>query len=323
VRWIALLLALLLVTTARADDLRPGYLEFTETAPGKWQMTWKAPILGGLAAGATPIVPAGCMRDTERRETRDAALLSVSLLRCEGDLAGKRIGVAGMDTLFTDALVRIAPLGQPVQAARLTPETPTVVVAERPERGSVARTYFRLGVEHIVFGFDHLLFVAALVLLLRGVWRVAATVTAFTLAHSVTLVATTLGLVSVPRAPVESVIALSILFLAVEIVKARPSELRLSERHPWTVAFLFGLLHGFGFAGALAEIGLPEGEVPTALLTFNLGVEAGQLGIVAAVALLLAAIRWAAPPALRPAQVAAAYAIGGTAGFWFIERTLA
>jgi hydrogenase/urease accessory protein HupE len=210
-----------------------------------------------------------------------------------------------------------------VQAARLTPEAPSVEVLRQPGHAQVAQTYFKLGVEHIVFGFDHLLFVVALVVLINGAWRVAATVTAFTLAHSVTLVATALGLVSVPRAPIESAIALSIVYVALEIVRARPGAPRLSERRPWIVAFLFGLLHGFGFAGALAEIGMPEGEVPMALLSFNLGVEAGQLVIVAAALTVLAAIRRFALPALRPARLATAYAIGSMASFWLIERTLA
>ena len=157
-------------------------------------------------------------------------------------------------------------------------------------------------------------------LLLNGVWRVAATITAFTIAHSITLVATTLEWISVPRAPVEAVIALSIVFLAVEIVKRDPDNPRLSERIPWVVAFLFGLLHGFGFAGALAEIGLPQGDVPTALLTFNLGVEAGQLAIVGAALAVLAAIRRISEAALRPTQTVAAYGIGSIAAMWLIER---
>lgn len=320
---LALLFVLFAAVPASADDLRPGYLELRETSPNDWQMTWKAPIRGGLATAATPSIPDGCRMSEERRDVVNGALITVATIRCQGEIAGHRIGLNGLDTLFTDALVRIAPIGRPVMAARLTPETPDYAVPARPHPFDVATTYFKLGVEHILFGFDHLLFVVALVVLLRGAWRVAATITAFTVAHSITLIATSLGLVSLPRAPVESAIALSIMFLALEIVRIRPGEVRLSERFPWIVAFLFGLLHGFGFAGALAEIGMPEGEVPVALLTFNLGVEAGQLAIVAAASLVICAIRYLAAPALRPAQLAAAYAIGGMASFWFIERTFA
>ena len=165
-------------------------------------------------------------------------------------------------------------------------------------------------------------FVVALVLLLSGFWTIAKAVTAFTVAHSITLVGTTLGLLGLPQRPVEAIIALSIVFLAVEIVKKREGVPRLSERVPWVVAFLFGLLHGFGFAGALKEIGLPESDVPTALLTFNLGVEAGQLIIVAATIAIVAALRHLRPQAERPAILAATYGIGAVASLWLLERVL-
>jgi hydrogenase/urease accessory protein HupE len=210
-----------------------------------------------------------------------------------------------------------------MQALRLTAASPMAEIAARPDRWQVAWTYFVIGIEHIVFGFDHLLFVVSLVLLLTGGWAVAKAVTAFTVAHSITLIGTTLGVLGLPQRPVESVIALSIVFLAVEIAKKRPDALRLSERAPWIVAFLFGLLHGFGFASALAEIGLPEGEVPMALLAFNLGVEAGQLGIVIGGFAVLELLRRMAASLLAPALRLAAYVIGITASYWIIERTLA
>jgi len=192
---------------------------------------------------------------------------------------------------YDDALVRVAPLDRPVQAERLTAARPRIVVAVRPDGWQVARTYFQLGVSHILTGWDHLLFVIALVLLLRRGGIVVRAATAFTIAHSLTLIGTTLGLIGLAQAPVEALIALSIVFLAVEIAKQREGSPRLSERVPWVVAFLFGLLHGFGFAGALREIGLPESDVPAALLTFNFGVEAGQLVIIAAVLAGIALVR--------------------------------
>ena len=188
---------------------------------------------------------------------------------------------------------------------------------------NVAATYTLLGIEHILLGFDHLFFVLALVLLLKGGWLVAKTVTAFTVAHSITLVGSTLGLLSLPSQPVEAVIALSIIFLAIEVVKSRPDDIRLSERFPWIVAFLFGLLHGFGFAGALAEIGLPEGDVPLALLTFNLGVEIGQLVIVAIALALLHGLRLSRGQWVQPTKTALSYGIGIVATYWFIERMVA
>jgi hydrogenase/urease accessory protein HupE len=197
-----------------------------------------------------------------------------------------------------------------------------MIVAAVPDRWEVARTYLVLGIEHILTGYDHLLFVIALVLLLGRPWEVVRAATAFTVAHSITLAGTTLGLFGLAQAPVEALIALSIVFLAVEIVKQEEGAPRLSERIPWVVAFLFGLLHGFGFAGALREIGLPETDVPMALLTFNVGVELGQLVIIGGVLALIALVRRFAPPAQRPATIAATYAIGITASFWFLQRLL-
>jgi hydrogenase/urease accessory protein HupE len=251
-----------------------------------------------------------------------AALLARWDIDCGEALAGRSVRLSGMENTPADALLRYQSANGITQAARLTPANPSAVIMQKADRWQVARTYFVTGVEHILMGYDHLLFVLCLVLLLNGAWRVAATVTAFTIAHSLTLVATTLELISVPGPPVEATIALSIVFLAVEIVKRKPGELRLSERFPWVVAFLFGLLHGFGFAGALAEIGLPQGEVPMALLTFNLGVEAGQLVIVAVAMLVLWALRRAHALYAARVQMISAYAIGGIAVMWLLQRVL-
>ena len=310
----------------RADDLRPGYLEIREMPATpqnayRYAVTWKAPIKPGLAASVMPTFPTDCAElSAPERSIDSAALLTRWTIGCTTSLAGRSISLAGIEDTPGDALMRYQALDGGTQAARLTPSTPTANIAAKPDRWQVARTYFVTGVEHILMGYDHLLFVLSLVLLLNGAWRVAATVTAFTIAHSLTLIATTLQLVSLPRAPVEAAIALSIVFLAVEIVKREPGNPRLSERIPWIVAFLFGLLHGFGFAGALAEIGLPQGEVPTALLTFNLGVEAGQLVIVAAALMTIALLKRVRQNWLDPAKTVAAYAIGSVAAMWLIIR---
>ena len=215
-------------------------------------------------------------------------------------------------------LVRLQSADGTLQAVRATPDEPMVELAEAPTRRSVASTYFLLGVEHILGGIDHLLFVLALVLLITSVRRLVETITAFTVAHSLTLVGASLGWVSLPTSPVEAVIALSIVFLANEIACKRKGTTRLSQRRPWVVAFAFGLLHGFGFAGALSEIGLPEGEIPMALLTFNLGVEAGQLVFLAAVLAVLAII--SRLRVREPIDAFASYAIGITASVWLVER---
>ncbi len=317
-------LMLCLCGPARADELRPFYLELRETRAGQWDVLWKAPVLGGVAASGRPLLPAPCRLAMNPPQLVGGALVASGKARCTRTLAGTRVGVAGLAPGSPDGLVRIAPLGRPVQALQLRADAPTIMVAARATRWQVAQTYAVIGVEHILAGIDHLLFVVALVLLLQRGWPVVAAATAFTIAHSITLAGTTLGLFGLPQAPVEAVIALSIVFLAVEIVKAQtrsaPEQPRLSERLPWVVAFLFGLLHGFGFAGALREVGLPQGEVPIALLAFNIGVEAGQLLIIAAVAGLLATVRRLAPGALKPAIMASAYAIGSIASYWLIDR---
>ncbi len=327
-RWLAILWACLTLalcpTSARADELRPAYIEMTEQSPGQWSLLWKASANSRLGQSGEIIIPDNCEIEGEsQREFADSNILTRLSLRCAGSVQGQTIGLKGLELSSTDALVRVAPMDEAMQTLRLTPDQPAAILAKPSVISNVAATYAILGIEHILMGFDHLLFVLALVLLLKGGWLIAKTVTAFTIAHSLTLVGTTLGLLSLPSRPVESVIALSIVFLAVEIVKAKPGDLRLSERFPWVVAFLFGLLHGFGFAGALAEIGLPEGDVPLALLTFNLGVEIGQLVIVAVALAALYALRQYRDSWLHPAKTATAYGIGIIATYWFIERTFA
>jgi hydrogenase/urease accessory protein HupE len=321
-RWLLALLLCMIATSAMADELRPGYLEFTQRSSTEWTLVWKSPMRGGVTPQTAPLLPEGCEAKGEpTRERLPAAFVITYRIICPGDISGKTIGISDFEASQTDVLVRVAPIGRPVQALRLTAAEPTALIRTKPDRWQVARTYFITGVDHIVFGYDHLLFVVSLVLLLNGFWTIAKAVTAFTIAHSITLIGTTLGFLGLPQRPVESVIALSILFLAVEIVKKRPDQPRLSERIPWIVAFGFGLLHGFGFAGALNEIGLPESDVPTALLTFNLGVEAGQLAIVALALAGLALLRQFVAAAIGPVLKLSAYAIGTISAFWFIERT--
>jgi hydrogenase/urease accessory protein HupE len=323
-----LLLALLVlccaVSPARADELRPGFIAFSQRDAQHWRLVWKAPIGGGVTPATQPVLPAGCaVLGTPVRAMAVLAVVTTFDVRCVGGVAGKSIGLSSFSASQTDVLVRVAPLDRAVQAMRLTADAPMAVIAAKPDRWQVAKTYFVTGIDHILFGYDHLLFVVALVLLLSGLWTVAKAVTAFTVAHSLTLIGTTLGFLGLPQRPVESVIALSILFLAVEIVQKDPDQPRLSQRIPWVVAFGFGLLHGFGFAGALNEIGLPESDVPAALLTFNLGVEAGQLAIVLATAGLLFVLRRFAAGLAPVAIRAATYGIGTISAYWFIERTFA
>jgi hydrogenase/urease accessory protein HupE len=231
-------------------------------------------------------------------------------------LEGWEVAVHGLQTTMVDVLVRVAFVDGRVVTRLLRPEAPSFVLG-KADAGPPAGGYFVLGVEHILLGIDHLLFVLALVLIVRGAGPLVKTITAFTVAHSITLGLATLGVVHVPSAPVEAVIALSIVFVASEIL--RRGERGLTERAPWLVAGSFGLLHGFGFAGALSQVGLPLNDIPLALLFFNLGVEAGQLAFVAVTLGVIPSLsrvrlpEWA--PLLPP------YAIGGVAMFWVIQRT--
>lgn len=320
--------------SAHADEIRPGYLEIRQTTSDTYSLLFKVPALGddlrlaiyvNLPDGVSDVTPPQARFNggayTERRTIRRG-----------GGLSGQTIVIQGLSGTSTDVLVRIESIGGATQTERLSPTRTTFVVQAVPGSSEVAATYLRLGVEHILFGFDHLLFVLALVILVRDWRHVALTVTAFTVAHSITLAAATLGLVNVPGPPVEAAIALSIVLVAVEIVNARRGMPSLTARWPWLVAFCFGLLHGFGFAGALAEVGLPHHAIPTALLFFNLGVEVGQLAFVAAVLAAGELFRRAMALRLEPALVqltvnrldlTASYAIGALAAYWLIERTTA
>jgi hydrogenase/urease accessory protein HupE len=328
------LLSALLGYSARADEIRPGYLELRQTASDTYSLLFKIPALGDdLRLAIYVNLPKGTNDAAPPRAGFNGGAYSERrTVRRDGGMEAQTISIEGLSGTSTDVLVRIETLNGAVQTERLSPTNTTFVVRAAPGAWDVATTYLRLGIEHILFGFDHLLFVLALVILVRDWRRVALTVTAFTLAHSITLAAATLGLVNIPGPPVEASIALSIVLVAVEIVNARRGMPSLTARWPWLVAFCFGLLHGFGFAGALAEVGLPHHAIPIALLFFNLGVEIGQLTFVAAVLALGALFHYAAALRLEPESVqrttnrldvTAAYAIGAVAAYWLIERTSA
>jgi|APTNR8051073442_1049403.scaffolds.fasta_scaffold05033_6 hydrogenase/urease accessory protein HupE len=321
-KWL-LIIFVLFCAPARADEMRPAYIEFTQTNTTNWQLFWKVPLNSGLTPQSEPLLPDGCTVIGEpQREIFNMALLAKSQVSCTKSVLGASIGVKNFDPLQTDVFVRVAPIGSAIQSFRLSQEKPIAQIKAKASRWQVAQSYLITGIQHIITGYDHLLFVCALVLLLLKPWPIAKAATAFTIAHSVTLIGSTLGLIGLPQRPVEALIALSIIFMAVEIVKKDPAKTRLSEQFPWVIAFIFGLIHGFGFAGALREIGLPEGEVPMALLTFNLGVEVGQLIIVFGVLLFLSALKKMSAKVFIPVEKIASYLIGIIASYWFIERVL-
>jgi len=240
-----------------------------------------------------------------------------------GGLAGQTLAIDGIAGGVTDVIVRVERRDGTSQVERLLPQRPQFTVKAATSTAQIARSYLVLGIQHILGGVDHLLFVLALLLIVRGSRRIVATITAFTLAHSLTLVAATLGWVHVPGPPVEAMIALSIVFVAAEVVHGQRGRPGLTARAPWVVAFSFGLLHGFGFAGALAEVGLPQTAIPVALLMFNVGVEVGQLLFVACMlGLRMVAVR-SLSVLPRAALNVPPYAIGAVAMFWVIERVAA
>ena len=322
-RGIAALLGLLVALVGRpalAHEVRPAYLELRAESDTRFTTMLKLPTLGGRALKVRLEMPDGCVIDQTGAQETPGAEVVVGRVTCRASPYGRTARLAGLQNTLTDALVRVVQPSGEVATLRLTPDSPDFPVPRPTSRLDVFRTYGALGVEHILTGFDHLAFVGGLLLLVGTLRRLLATVTAFTLAHSLTLSAATLGLIHIPQAPVEALIALSILLVAVEVVALSRGSPGPIARHPARIAFTFGLLHGLGFASALREAGLPPQEIPVSLLAFNLGVEAGQVSFILAVtAVALVLGRVAKVPRAR-VLLLTGYAIGGMAAFWFLDR---
>lgn len=318
----ALTLLLLLQGTGLAHELRPGFLEIRQTGAETYDVRFKVPARGDMRLGLYVRLPGECTQVAPpRTEHTGNAFLEHLAVSCPGGLAGHQVSIDGLAGTFTDVVVRVESSDGAVQATRLTPDQPSFIAAAAPTWLDTARTYFLLGVEHILLGIDHLLFVLALLLLVRNAWMLVKVITAFTVAHSITLAAAALGWAQIPQAPVEAVIALSIMFVAAETIRQNRGESDLASKAPWVIAFAFGLLHGFGFGGALKEIGLPQSDIPLALLTFNLGVEAGQLVFVFAVLGLKVVVDRVLDLKVPWARNVAGYGIGSLAAVWFVQRT--
>ncbi len=328
------ILFLLFSSPVFAHEVRPAYLELRQTGTESYDVLWKVPARGdNLRLGLYVKFPSGTTEVTPPRTLfANNASMERWTVKHLGGLTGGQLHIAGLAGTMTDVLVRVENLAGPTQVTRLTPSSPSFVVTAAPAALEVSRTYLMLGVEHILFGIDHLLFVLALLILVKGWRKLVGTITAFTLAHSLTLVAATLGFVRVPATPVEATIALSIVFVACEILRRGSGRIGFTERWPWVIAFAFGLLHGLGFAGALSEVGLPQNAIPMALLCFNIGVELGQLlfiGIVLAAIAVAVRVTNSLTQAGGTRQHAvwcesiSAYAIGSLAMFWVVQRTAA
>ncbi len=327
---LALLLATLFLAMAGASatvahEVRPAYLEIDETTPGHYAISWKQPVVGELALHLVPHLSGAWL---EQRPSSTYAtpfyLIKIWRVASRAPLAGRTLSVEGLERSITDVLVRANVRDQKPYQAILRPDASSLVFAFSGATGLALPAYLSLGIEHILTGPDHLSFVLGLMLLVGLRWRLIKAVTAFTVAHSITLATAALGLVHFPSAVIEALVAMSILFLASELIRARQGEDSLTVRYPWLIAFTFGLLHGLAFAGALADVGLPPNAIPEALFLFNIGVELGQLMFIGAAAIAMIALaslsrrlpawweslRGEIPP----------YAIGTFAAFWFIER---
>lgn len=322
---IAALLLCCFALGAQADIFRPAYLELREAASDPtdqhYDVMWKVPAQGDLRLAVQVRFPADTTQIAPPQGIfAGGAYVERWQISRKGGLAGQTVEIDGIAGGITDVIVRIERLDGTSQMEHLLPQKPRFMVKGPTSTLQVAWSYLVLGIEHILGGVDHLLFVLALLLIVRGGRRIIATITAFTLAHSITLVAATLGWVHVPGPPVEAMIALSIVFVAAEIVHGLRGKPGLTARAPWVVAFTFGLLHGFGFAGALAEVGLPQKAIAVALLMFNVGVEIGQLIFVAVAVTAMALL--ARLPLQRRSWMpyAMPYAIGMVAMYWVIER---
>ncbi len=316
------LVATFFLPAAHAHESRPAYLEIKETAPGQFSVLWRTPVLAGMRLPLVLKMPDGVrnVKEPVIQELADSLLERRWIDAGPDGLAGKRVEIAGLQFTITDALVRVELLDGRTYQTIARPSQPWVEIAASQSWWQVMGTYMVEGIRHILFGADHLLFVLGLLLIVKDGWMLVKTITAFTVAHSITLAIATLGYAEAPALPLNAAIALSILFLGPEIVRSWRGETSFTIRHPWVVAFAFGLLHGFSFASALTTAGLPRGDLPLALLSFNVGVEVGQLGFVALILAMehsfrVLAIRWP-----RWVQALPGYAVGSLGAFWTVQR---
>jgi hypothetical protein len=320
VRLASWLILMLIATVARAHEVRPSYLEITEQLDGSIAVLWKQP-----ATTPTPLMPRFSTGWTDGQPLTNAQV-GEALVRTwavgspHAPLTNVTLDIVGLERTISDVLVRVTYADGTELTRLLKPSQPQLTLPSASKVTPPVREYLQLGFTHIWSGIDHLLYVLGLVLLVNNRWLLLKTITGFTVAHSITLAAAALGYVHIPAAPVEAVIALSIVYVAIELVHKLHGRVGLAQRAPWVVAMSFGLLHGLGFAGALAEVGLPAHAIPQALLLFNIGIELGQLAFVALVLAAGFALLRLAPIHAQALQWVPAYGIGSLASFWVIER---
>lgn len=308
--------------TAWAHEARPAYLELTETAPGRFDVLWRTPVLAGRRLPVVLKIPDD-VQNLQAPTVQELADSLVERRRIDAGstgLAGRRIEFVGLQLTITDVLVHVEMRDGRTWTTIARPSHPWVEIAASQTWLAVVGTYLGQGIRHILFGADHMLFVLGLLLIVKDRWMLLKTVTAFTVAHSITLAIATLAYAEVPVLPLNAAIALSILFLGPEIVRSWRGESSFTIEHPWVVAFCFGLVHGFGFASALTSAGLPRAALPLALVSFNVGVEIGQIAFVLLVVLLERSFRQLEMRWPRWVQMLPGYAVGSLGAFWTIQR---
>jgi hydrogenase/urease accessory protein HupE len=317
-----LIVMLAYVSGAQAHEVRPAYLELKETAPGQFSVLWRTPVMSGMRLPIVLKIPDDVqnLKEPTVQELADSLVERRWIDAGPDGLAGKRIEFVGLQLTITDVLIRLEMLDGRTWTTIARPSQPWVEIAASQTWLEVVGTYIVEGIRHILFGADHMLFVLGLLLIVKDGWILLKTVTAFTVAHSITLAIATLGYAEVPVLPLNAAIALSILFLGPEIVRSWRGETSFTIRHPWVVAFAFGLLHGFGFASALTSAGLPRHELPLALVSFNVGVELGQLGFIALVLALEYSFRALEVRWPRWVQALPGYTVGTLGAFWTVQR---
>ncbi len=306
-----------------AHEIRPAYLEINEVGVNQYAITFKVPVLNDRLPRIVPIFAVDYDSTTVSIQRNVDARISKWLLHTDKSISGTSLSIQNLERTLIDVILRIEFNSGEVSTLVIQPSKPSVIIPVQQSSWQVFNTFGKLGIEHILLGWDHLLFVLGLMLLIPSVNVLIGTITSFTIAHSITLVLSSLGKMSLPSAPVETVIALSVIFLAREYIMLSRGQQSITTRYPWTIAFVFGLLHGFGFAGALRDIGLPEHALPESLLSFNLGVEFGQILFVCLIIfvykLLLPLFRKIPSFWLRYLP---GYFIGGIASYWFIDRLM-
>lgn len=321
-RFLIPLLFIFTFLNAWSHEIRPAYLQIIQTSETTYEVFWKIPRMGDQVPKIHPVFPPFFTVEELKspNQTPTSAIYSYKIASQKG-LQGNILTIGGLNKTLIDALVTISYLNGEKVTLMLQPNKDSTIIPGETSTSDVVKTYTLLGFEHILLGIDHLLFVLALIMITKGRWKILKTITAFTIAHSITLSLAALGYVNFPSPPVEAVIALSIIFLAVEIINNLNGKQTITSKKPWLVAFSFGLLHGFGFAGALASIGLPQQDIPWALAFFNIGVELGQIAFVLVVLFLISILalkkKW--PPFVKKVP---AYAIGSLAAFWLVERVV-